>query len=199
MNSKLLNGDKKYLQRVLRIAGYYHGRIDGIIGAQSKAAINAWDADEQEGKRLFGMLDDRSEQNLTTLLPVCQTAVRKWMQEKVLPWAKVSNLSVKIIQGTRTWAEQDALYAQGRTTPGQRVTNARGGSSLHNYCIALDLGLFSGKSYLTSDTKYKELYKACGAPQGFEWGGNWKSIVDTPHYQYAKFGSTSSAIKAKFN
>jgi D-alanyl-D-alanine carboxypeptidase len=41
-------------------------------------------------------------------------------------------------QGFRTYAEQDALYQQGRTTPGSIVTHARGGKSLHNFGLAID-------------------------------------------------------------
>ena len=38
---------------------------------------------------------------------------------------------VRVVQGLRTWTEQDALYAQGRTAPGKVVTNVRGGYSWH--------------------------------------------------------------------
>lgn len=38
----------------------------------------------------------------------------------------------------RTFAEQNALYAQGRTTPGAIVTYARGGQSFHNFGLAFD-------------------------------------------------------------
>lgn len=40
--------------------------------------------------------------------------------------------------GERSYAESDALYAQGRTAPGRIVTNARGGQSAHNFGIAID-------------------------------------------------------------
>lgn len=43
------------------------------------------------------------------------------------------------VQGRRTIAEQNALYAKGRTTPGPKVTNAPGGSSPHNFGMAMDL------------------------------------------------------------
>jgi len=43
------------------------------------------------------------------------------------------NVTARIVQGLRTWAEQDALYAQGRTAPGKIVTNAKAGQSYHNY------------------------------------------------------------------
>jgi len=45
----------------------------------------------------------------------------------------------RVTQGLRTWAEQDALYAQGRTTPGSIVTNAKGGESWHNFGLAFDV------------------------------------------------------------
>lgn len=41
--------------------------------------------------------------------------------------------------GFRSGAVQDALYAQGRTTPGPIVTNAKGGQSAHNYGLAIDV------------------------------------------------------------
>lgn len=182
---------------MLRLAGYYKGNIDGIIGVQSLGAIQQWDFDEQAAKNEYGTFDDRTEGNLSTLLPVAQKHARKWLNS-VMAWAAKNGLVVKIIGGTRTYAEQDALYAQGRTTKGQKVTNAKGGYSLHNHAIAFDIGIFQNGKYLESDTQYKKLYQACGAPDCFEWGGNWKSIVDTPHYQYNAFGSSASAIRAKF-
>lgn len=44
-----------------------------------------------------------------------------------------------------TFAEQDEIYAQGRTKPGPIVTNARGGESYHNYALALDVVLLLDK------------------------------------------------------
>jgi peptidoglycan L-alanyl-D-glutamate endopeptidase CwlK len=43
----------------------------------------------------------------------------------------------------RTFAEQDGLYAQGRSKPGAIVTNAKGGQSYHNYGLAIDIVLIS--------------------------------------------------------
>ena len=45
----------------------------------------------------------------------------------------------------RTFAEQDALYAQGRTKGGLKVTNAKGGQSYHNYGLAIDIVLLIDK------------------------------------------------------
>ena len=45
-------------------------------------------------------------------------------------------LRIRIVQAYRTFAEQNELYAQGRTKPGPIVTNAKGGLSNHNYGLA---------------------------------------------------------------
>ena len=62
---------------------------------------------------------------------------------------KVKELKLKLLeetgyewlvtQGRRTIAEQDRPYAQGRTSPGPKVTNAKGGSSPHNFGLAVDM------------------------------------------------------------
>lgn len=79
------------------------------------------------------------------------------------------------------YAEQDALYAKGRTAPGPKVTNARAGYSNHNFGIAFDIGVFEGTRYLCDSPKYKAV-GALGMDLGLEWGGSWKTIVDQPHY-----------------
>ena len=42
-------------------------------------------------------------------------------------------IRVVLTWGHRSIAEQNRLYAIGRTTPGKKVTNARGGYSWHNF------------------------------------------------------------------
>lgn len=51
-------------------------------------------------------------------------------------------INIHVTQGLRTWAQQDALYAQGRTTPGPIVTRAPGGYSWHNFGLAVDVAPF---------------------------------------------------------
>ncbi len=57
--------------------------------------------------------------------------------------ASHEGLGLLVTQGLRTWAEQDALYAKGRTIPpiGKLfvVTKARGGQSWHNFGLAFDI------------------------------------------------------------
>lgn len=124
--------------------------------------------------------DERSEIQLATLHPEAQKAARAFLGVAKTICAKVG-CDVKIISGTRSYMEQDALYAKGRTTPGKKVTNAAAGHSNHNFGIAFDIGIFRGKEYFGEHPLYNEL-GTLGKSLGLEWGGDWK-FVDEPHYQ----------------
>jgi peptidoglycan L-alanyl-D-glutamate endopeptidase CwlK len=121
-------------------------------------------------------VDARSEKVIATLLPEMQPIARALVQK-----AAYNKSNIKIISGFRSYAEQDALYAQGRTAPGKIVTNSKAGYSNHNFGIAFDVGVFEGSSYLADSPKYKAV-GVLGMDLGLEWGGNWKTIVDQPHF-----------------
>ena len=78
---------------------------------------------------------------------------------------------------------QNALYAQGRTKPGPKVTNAKGGDSFHQYRVAFDfVPVVDGKAVWGDD----KAWETCGAIAkrvGLEWGGYWDGFKDKPHCQ----------------
>lgn len=105
-------------------------------------------------------------------------------------------ITLRIVQGLRTIDEQNALYAKGRTMPGEIVTNARGGSSYHNYGLAIDLveinnGQANWKFHYESLLPFAEKY-------GFKWGGTFKKLVDKPHFEKT-FGYTWQQLLALNN
>jgi len=102
--------------------------------------------------------------------------------------AKTKGYNVIITATYRSFAEQDALYAQGRTKPGQRVTNARGGQSNHNYRVAFDMCPLdaAGKADWNNAAAFKAL-GAIGESVGLSWGGRWKSFPDMPHFEKKGF------------
>jgi peptidoglycan L-alanyl-D-glutamate endopeptidase CwlK len=102
---------------------------------------------------------------------------------------------VRPVEGYRSFAEQERLYAQGRTTPGQIVTNARGGESLHQYGCAVDF-VFREEGYNATDKLWKTFGRV-GMEHGFEWGGNWSYFVDKPHLQMTLGYSLSDFQKGK--
>jgi peptidoglycan LD-endopeptidase CwlK len=106
-------------------------------------------------------------------------------------------MQVEVVQGLRTIAEQNALYAQGRSKPGPVVTNARGGQSNHNYGLAVDLCPFvNGKPDFTTNSSYVAI-GAEAVKRGLEWGGNWKKLIDKPHVQLP--GMTIADCRKFFN
>ena len=92
-------------------------------------------------------------------------------------------LTVEVVQGLRTFAEQDALFAQGRTKPGQVVTQARGGQSNHNYGLAVDVCPFVNGKPQWNDNQGFIRIGAEAPKQGLQWGGDWKKFIDKPHIQ----------------
>jgi peptidoglycan L-alanyl-D-glutamate endopeptidase CwlK len=152
----------------------YNRICRGKAGAKAPAAAGGSMA-PRTGAR--GRVDDRSEKAIATLLPQVQPYARALVRK-----AAQHGITIKIISGLRTYEEQNELFAQGRTKPGRIVTNARGGFSNHNFGMAFDVGVFEGTNYLDESPKYKAV-GALGMELGLEWGGNWKTIVDEPHFQ----------------
>ena len=156
--------------------------VDGLAGPETWGAIyGALVGAEEPADIVLNETGDRtnarSEAVIATLLPQVQPYARALFFK-----ARDHGITINIISGLRTYAEQDALYAKGRTAPGKKVTNARGGYSNHNFGIAFDIGVFEGSRYLPSSSKYKAV-GVLGQELGLEWGGNWKTIVDQPHFQ----------------
>jgi peptidoglycan LD-endopeptidase CwlK len=110
--------------------------------------------------------------------------------------AYARGVEIQITQGLRTMAEQARLYAQGRTAPGPKVTNAPPGSSWHNFGLAIDFALYKkGSTALLWDTRIDQdrdgaadwMEVAQEAKKlGFAWGGDWTSFKDYPHFEMTR-------------
>lgn len=124
-----------------------------------------------------------------------------------------ANIAVRIVQGYRTFAEQAAIYAQGRTAPGKIVTKAKPGSSFHQYAISFDFALMYDKDgngiyeELSWDINkdgdkdgikdWNEVIAAFEA-KGWESGSRWRTFKDYPHIQKS-FGYTWKQLLEKYN
>lgn len=111
-------------------------------------------------------------------------------------------LKIGISECMRTIAEQDALYAKGRTDKSSCiVTNAKGNtySSCHQWGIAFDFYRNDGEgAYNDADGFFTKVGKI-GQSIGLEWGGSWKSIIDKPHFQLSDWGSTTTKLKQLYS
>lgn len=108
---------------------------------------------------------------------------------------------VRIVSGTRTYAQQDQLYRHGRNgNKNPIVTNAKGGQSNHNFGIAWDIGLFDAHgNYISNDAGYKSFSPiVLPAMSTIEWGGNWIHFKDYPHYQLKPMSEDETVIRQLF-
>lgn len=119
---------------------------------------------------------------------------------KLIKECSRQGLNIKIGETLRTVEEQDALYAQGRTEPGNIVTNAKGStySSYHQWGVAFDIIRNDGQGAYNESGNFFGRVGLIGVALGLEWGGNWKSPVDKPHFQLPDWGSTTSKIKTLY-
>lgn len=129
-------------------------------------------------------MDQISEQRLQQVYPALATSIRIMATSLA-----VQGIYIRVTQGLRTVAEQDALYAQGRTAPGKIVTNCQGGHSYHNFGMAVDCcpskagpnDPFDPQWDIT-DPKYARMV-AAGRDSGLNCGADWEHFKDVPHFQ----------------
>lgn len=139
-------------------------------------------------------MDSVSEQRLSLVHPLLSTKVR---QAYIL--LQTQGITIRVVQGLRTMAEQNADYAQGRTTKGSIITNAKGGQSYHNYGLAVDAvpgiqGLSSWQpNWNPSSADFKAMIKTC-VGVGLEAGALWTTMKnDYDHFQMPGFPNAPTA------
>ena len=131
--------------------------------------------------------------------------------KKLVKLAHDAGVPILITQGYRSIAEQNALYDQGRTVKYDKngkkisiVTNAQGGSSYHNFGLAIDFALYYDGKAVSWDRnadfdkdKKKDWDEVVSIAKklGFAWGGDWKSFKDYPHFEMT-FGLTTAQLRA---
>ena len=141
-------------------------------------------------------IDQTTLSRITQMHPALITEVKDLYLNKIVP-ALTGGVSCRFAYTLRTFEQQDALYAQGRTKlfdkAGRRlgiVTNAKAGQSYHNYGLALDIVLIDNVSAYwdvvkdfdnDGDADWMEIVKIF-KQHGWEWGGDWKA-KDMPHFQ----------------
>ena len=179
MSARLFPDDIRFFQRLLRADELYGGRIDGIWGPLTERAVQEFERQADAFAAESGRFDPRSENNIRTLSLRAQPLARRFLAQLL-----ASGVQARIISGTRTYAMQNALYRQGRFgNAGPIVTNARGGQSNHNFGIAWDIGIFTADGGYLPDGEAYDTAADAALVADLEWGGNWHSLVDKPHFE----------------
>lgn len=122
------------------------------------------------------MINSRS---LEYLLPVVRTRAEHHIKACAL-----ERIDIVVTSTFRDHASQQVLYNQGRTLPGDIVTNAEPGYSLHNWQCAYDVvPVVMGKAIWKDKDLWLEIGEI-GEACGLEWAGRWKTFKESAHFQY---------------
>ena len=165
------------------------------------------------------MEDKTTIERIKLMHPALRAEVEHIYRSQVVP-ALTGRAICRFSQTLRTFDEQAALYAQGRTrlydSAGRRlgvVTKAMAGQSMHNYGHALDIVLLVDKdkdgrhesvgydTVMDNDGDRKsdwmevvDIFKR----NGWVWGGDFRSFKDMPHLEKT-FGLTWRQLKARLD
>ena len=152
-------------------------------------------------------LDKITVERINTLHPKIRQEVLdmyKHANEKLLG----KGIRLRFAYTYRSTEEQDKLYNQK-----PKVTNAKGWQSIHNYGLAFDIvilydldknGTFETASWdMNKDfdnNKIADWMEVTNyfKSKGYEWGGDWTSFKDAPHFQKT-FGLTWRRMKTKID
>ena len=112
--------------------------------------------------------------------------------ELLLEECERQGLRVLITQTLRDDEYQATLYAQGRTQPGQIITNSKR-TTFHGKGLAFDFCQnIKGQEY--KDLAFFSNVAVIAKHMGFSWGGDWKSFQDRPHLQWDAHGKWSGSL-----
>jgi peptidoglycan L-alanyl-D-glutamate endopeptidase CwlK len=99
--------------------------------------------------------------------------------------AAAEGIGIHPISTKRSCAEQDAIYAQGRTAPGAIVSGAAGCKSWHVWGRAIDLlAVRDGKVVGNTGDPVYDWLGAQAEKIGMVWGGKFSWGRDAPHFEY---------------
>jgi peptidoglycan L-alanyl-D-glutamate endopeptidase CwlK len=149
-------------------------------------------------------MDKYTEQRINKLHPSVREEVHKIIEE--CNKALTGKAKIRVTEALRTIKEQEDLFAIGRTKPGKKVTNARGGQSIHNYGFAVDICLVIDGKTASWDTakdwdndQVADWYECVKifAKYGWDWGGNWKKFKDLPHFDKKGYNNWKKLTKLK--
>jgi peptidoglycan L-alanyl-D-glutamate endopeptidase CwlK len=115
---------------------------------------------------------------------------------------KHDDIDILVTCTYRSDEEQARLYAQGRTKPGPRVTNAKPGQSMHNFrfngkpaSLAVDIvPLVNGKPVWSASAPVWQKVGKLGEEAGLEWAGRWKRFREFPHFQHPRAKSVRLSV-----
>ena len=143
-------------------------------------------------------IDENGNVSLTEVHPELEMKMKNLVEK-----CAEAGIEIRITESLRTTERQDELYYQGRNENGDIidksiiVTNAKGSdyNSNHQWGIAFDVCIND-----KSDPYNEELLNKVGEigkSIGLDWGGDWETFVDKPHFQLQGYDEVS-ILKEKY-
>ena len=124
--------------------------------------------------------------------------------ERMIKYANDAGIYIIVTEGLRTVADQDALYAKGRTKPGPVVTNAKGSyyGSQHQWGIAFDICI-ANDGHMWDESYFRRVAEVTiGHCKHLGWGGYWTKekdgLIDRPHFYLDNWGKNPLPLKKKY-
>lgn len=158
-----------------------------------KDLTHVWHKENKTIKGIFKTYDYRQYQaGLVTKIaswlknyigPVSLQPLVKRKADLIVKEMAILGHKVHVFEGYRTNQRQNELFAQGRTTKGNIITNAKGGESLHNYGVAVDIVFGEEGKPSWAESHPWVMLGNLGKRHGFTWGGDWKEFSDRPHFE----------------
>jgi hypothetical protein len=121
----------------------------------------------------------------TPSVPGWQTGLDPTLADKagqLIDLAAQEGIPIRITTGYRSPAEQERLYAQGRTAPGAIVTHAPPGRSRHQHGTAIDVVPLTDGQPDWNSPHWSRLGEL-GESVGLRWGGRFTRLKDRPHFE----------------
>lgn len=167
----------KEIQRELKNAGFYTDEVDGIAGKNTVSAVKSAIASDKVDLKPYPAtgqyhLSDLSNSRLSKIHPDLQKVVQRAIN--------ISDTDFIVGEGIRTIERQRELYNKGAS----KTMNSRHLTGHAVDLIALDeAGVVSWdwEYYYSIEVAMKQAAKDVGVT--IEWGGDWKTFKDGPHYQ----------------
>lgn len=170
---------------ITRLQTYSNVDISGVKYVEEETKVVPMIVIAKETPTLKAITDKPTLDKIFKLHPIAKERTVRAVQKANA--RLTGSAQMRIVQGLRTFAEQDALYVKR-----PKVTNAKGGQSIHNYGVAIDFALLiNGKEISWESTidydgdkkaDWMEVVEAF-KEEGFKWGGDWKTFKDLPHLE----------------
>lgn len=179
--------------------------VDGVVGPKTAAALsgNAPKVEQEQQGPGGGSLDPAERRSFDPGGRLNNSNMNPQvvgLTEKVCLSLQEKGYHPYVVSGFRSFNEQNDLYAQGRTKPGQKVTWVRGGGSWHNYGLAVDIAFWNsrGTGPSWSESNPWHLIGQEGRAAGFtRWGGEFG---DRPHLEHHPgWGNSASSLSSTYH